>query len=410
MPLAHLVELSALATLILALVTLFIGKGVRAGVPWLKRISLPDAVVGGLLVALLVLILHIALALDLRFDKAVRDLLLLIFFATIGLSAKLRMLATGGRPLLILCLAILLLIFLQNLVGAAVALAFGAHPFYGLLAGGLSFVGGPGTALAWAREAEAAGLEVAPAVGIGAATLATIAGALFAGPISGFLISRHGLRPADRSPSGISFAADEQTPVAAPLAPMKGLEQILLTLLMVSVAVYLGEIINGWAAAGGVMLPGFLTAMLAGIALTNAADALRWPLDLQPIAMGGEIALNLFLAISLMSTPLLAIAAIIGPLLLNTAVQILLILAVAYFVVFRLLGRDYDAAVTTAGFLGFGLASMPVAMATMDEVARRYGPSPKAFLVITLAGAFFVDLANASVAKLFLLLPMFRLG
>ena len=191
---------------------------------------------------------------------------------------------------------------------------------------------------------------------------------------------------------------------------MKGLEQILLTLLMVAVAVYLGEIINGWAAAGGVMLPGFLTAMLAGIALTNAADALRWPLDLQPVAMGGEIALNLFLAISLMGTPLLAIAAIIGPLLLNTAVQILLILAVAYFVVFRLLGRDYDAAVTTAGFLGFGLASMPVAMATMDEVARRYGPSPKAFLVITLAGAFFVDLANASVAKLFLLLPMFRLG
>ena len=215
MPLAHMVELSALATLILALVTLFIGKGVRAGVPWLKRISLPDAVVGGLLVALLVLILHIALAVDLRFDKAMRDLLLLIFFATIGLSAKLRMLATGGRPLLILCLAILLLIFLQNLVGAAVALAFGAHPFYGLLAGGLSFVGGPGTALAWAREAEAAGLEAAPAVGIGAATLATIAGALFAGPISGFLISRHGLRPPDRSPSGISFTAVRAKPPLA---------------------------------------------------------------------------------------------------------------------------------------------------------------------------------------------------
>ena len=415
MPLAHMVELSELATLIVALVTLFIGKGVRAGVPWLKRISLPDAVVGGLLVALLVLILHIALAVDLRFDKAMRDLLLLIFFATIGLSAKLGTLATGGRPLLILCLVIVLLIFLQNLVGAAVALAFGAHPFYGLLAGGLSFVGGPGTALAWAREAEAAGLEAAPAVGIGAATLATIAGALFAGPVIGFLISRHGLRPPDRSPSGISFAAVGQGPAAtplapAPLAPARGLEQILLALLMVAVAVYLGEILNGWAAAGGVMLPGFLTAMLAGIALTNGADALRWRLDLRPVAAGGEIALNLFLAISLMSTPLLAIAAIIGPLLLNTVAQILVILVIAYFVVFRLLGRDYDAAVTTAGFLGFGLASMPVAMATMDEVARRYGPSPKAFLVITLAGAFFVDLANATVAKLFLLLPMFRLG
>jgi len=408
MPMAHMVELSELATLIVALVTLFIGRGVRAGIPGLKRIALPDAVVGGLLVALLILILHLAWAVDLRFDKTMRDLLLLIFFATIGLSAKLAMLAKGGRSLLILCLAILLLIFLQNLVGAAVALAYGAHPFYGLLAGGLSFMGGPGTALAWAREAEAAGLEVAPAVGIGAATLATIAGALFAGPISGFLISRHGLRPQDRGPSAISFAAPEQAP--APLAPKRGLDQILLSLLMVTVSVYLGEIINGWAAAGGLMLPGFLTAMLAGIVLTNAADALRRPLDLEPVAMGGEIALNLFLAMSLMSTPLLAIAAIIGPLLLNAAVQVLVILAVAYFIVFRLLGRDYDAAVTTAGFLGFGLASMPVAMATMDEVARRYGPSPKAFLVITLAGAFFVDLANASMAKLFLALPMFTLG
>jgi len=410
MPLAHMIELSELATLIVALVTLFIGKGVRAGLPWLKRIALPDAVVGGLLVALLVLILHMALAVDIRFGKAMRDLLLLIFFATIGLSAKLGTLATGGRPLLILCLATVLLVFLQNLVGAAVALAFGAHPFYGLLAGGLSFVGGPGTALAWAREAEAAGLEAAPAVGIGAATLAVIAGALLAGPVIGFLISRHGLRPADRSASGISFAAGEQARPATPVAPAPGLEQILLALLMVAVSVYLGEIINGWAAAGGLMLPGFLTAMLAGIAITNAADALHWRLDLAPVAAGGEIALNLFLAASLMSTPLMAIAAIIGPLLLNAVAQILVILVIAYFVVFRLLGRDYDAAVTTAGFLGFGLASMPVAMATMDEIARRYGPSPKAFLLITLAGAFVVDLANAGVAKLFLLLPLFRLG
>jgi len=126
--------------------------------------------------------------------------------------------------------------------------------------------------------------------------------------------------------------------------------------------------------------------------------------------MGGEVALNLFLAISLMGTPLATLLTVALPLTINVLGQLLVIVAIAYFVLFPLLGRDYDAAVATAGFLGFGIASIPVAMATMDEVTRRHGPSPKAFLLITLVGAFFVDLANATVAKLFLLLPLFRLG
>jgi ESS family glutamate:Na+ symporter len=137
---------------------------------------------------------------------------------------------------------------------------------------------------------------------------------------------------------------------------------------------------------------------------------LRIRFDLRPAAAGGEAALKIFLAMSLMSMPIASMSAVILPLLVNIVVQLLVIAAVAYFLLFPLLGRDYDAAVTTAGFIGFGIASMPVAMATMDEVTKRHGPSPKAFLVVTLAGAFFVDLANATLAKLFLLLPGFGLG
>ncbi len=148
--------------------------------------------------------------------------------------------------------------------------------------------------------------------------------------------------------------------------------------------------------------------MLAGAAITNVSDAIGAKLDFVPIERGGEIALQAFLVMYLMSLKLWLLGAAIGPLLANVAIQILVTALIGVLLLFRWLGRDYDAAVTVGGFLGFGLSSMPVAMATMDSVALRYGPSPKAFLLITLAGSFFVDLANAFIVKAFLALPWFR--
>src|SRR5215472_12869997 len=401
------VTFSEIETLIIALIVLFIGKGVRASLPWLQRIDLPDAVVGGLLAAILALVAKTAFGIEFTFGSQLRDLLLLVFFSTIGLSAKLSALIAGGRALLILCVVTVILITLQNLIGAAVAIAWGAHPFYGLLAGGLSFVGGPGTALAWAREAEAAGLEAARAVGIGAATLAVVSGALVAGPVAGHLIKRKNLHPApEEARKFFSTAPDKEGEVGGG----DSLTSLFAALLAIFVSVYLGEKINFWARDNGLVLPGFLCALLAAVALANAADACGLKLQLKPIETGGAVALNLFLAISLTGTPLAAVLTMALPLAINVVAQLLVVIAIAYYLLFPLLGRDYDAAVTTTGFLGFGIASMPVAMATMDEVTKRHGPSPKAFLLITLAGAFFVDLANAMVAKLFLLLPMFKLG
>ena len=160
----------------------------------------------------------------------------------------------------------------------------------------------------------------------------------------------------------------------------------------------------------GLLLPGFLSVMIAGVVITNVADAMKYKLDFAPIEKGGAVALQLFLVMALMSTPLISVAVILVPLALNVIIQVVVTVSIAYFLLFRWLGSDYDAALTSGGFLGFGLSSMPVAMATMDEVGRRYGPSPKAFLLITLAGSFFVDLANAVVAKIFLALPYFSIA
>jgi ESS family glutamate:Na+ symporter len=229
---------------------------------------------------------------------------------------------------------------------------------------------------------------------------------LVSGPITGWLIHRHELRH-DATPTQIPFVDPQEQAPPSTAEDSGSLENILSTILVIAITVLLGDRINAWAKNAGLLLPGFLSAMLAGVFLTNLADWSRLRLQFGPIQKGGEVALNLFLVLSLMGTKLIAVAVILGPLVVNVLLQIVVIAAIAYFVLFRLLGRDYEAAVTVGGFLGFGISSMPVAMATMDEVARRYGPAPKAFLLITLVGSFFVDLVNALVAKVFVALPMF---
>ncbi|MCX7348907.1 MAG: sodium/glutamate symporter, partial [Alphaproteobacteria bacterium] len=252
------------------------------------------------------------------------------------------------------------------------------------------------------------GLVHAHVVAIGAATLATITGALVSGPITGWIIQRHRLKSSSGGPSDLTFAPPPPAD-AERREPGSRTDTLLSTIFLILLAVSVGEKLNEFAAYAGLLLPGFLSAMLAGVLITNVADAVGYKLDFAPIEQGGALALQLFLVMALMSTPLISVAAILVPLMLNVLVQVVVTVLIAYFVLFRLLGRDYDAAVASGGFLGFGLASMPVAMATMDEVGRRYGPSPKAFLLITMAGSFFVDLANAFVAKGFLALPWFAM-
>jgi ESS family glutamate:Na+ symporter len=402
------IELDELQTLIIGMLALFLGRVVRQSIPALRKIDMPNAVVGAMIVALLVLLAQLYMGYDVVFGSRMRDALLLVFFTTIGLSAKFSALLKGGKPLMILCAVTVLALVVQNLSGSLFVMLWGAHPAYGVLAGSLSFVGGPGTAMAWAKELEAAGLPGAQIVGVGAATLAVIAGALVAGPVTGWIVRSHGLYGREPQADEVTFA-ETRDEAKGDAVQTNQIESLLASLFVIAFSVYIGERINILAKDAGILLPGFLSAMIAGVLITNLADLLKYRLDFVPIERGGALALQLFLVTALMATPLISVATILLPLAINVIIQVTVTVAIAYFVLFRLLGRDYDAAVTSGGFLGFGLSSMPVAMATMDEVGRRYGPSPKAFLLVTLAGSFFVDLANAFVAKAFLALPMFAI-
>jgi ESS family glutamate:Na+ symporter len=401
--LATTVSLSNLQTLAVGLLALAVANVIARGIPLLSRVNVPVPVIGGVLVAVAAAVLHRFAGMSVHFAGDLTSFLLLVFFATIGLSAKVSALKAGGRPLVILCVVTVILLVAQNAIGILVAKAVGGHPFYGLLIGSISFVGGPGTAAAWAQEAQKMGLMRAPEIAVGAATLAVLVGALVSGPVTGWIIRRNRLH----GPSGETHAS-WVAPMAAVPAPAPPIEAVMVMLLLIVGAILAGDSANRWAMSAGLMLPGFLTAMLAGAAITNLGDAVGAKIDLLPIERGGEIALQAFLVMYLMSLKLWTLGPAIGPLLANVVIQVLVTVIVGGVLLFRWLGRDYDAAVTVGGFLGFGLSSMPVAMSTMDSVALRYGPSPKAFLLIALAGSFFVDLANAVIVKTFLLLPWFR--
>jgi ESS family glutamate:Na+ symporter len=398
------VTLNELHTFIVGLLALGAGEVLYRKISLLERLGVPAPVVGGVLAAVVVAVLRSVAGIEVEFATGTRDVLLLVFFTAVGLSAKISALRIGGKPLAILCGVTVLVLVVQNLVGVCIALIKGVHPFYGLLVGSLSFVGGTGTAIAWANEGQAMGLEFAPVVALGAATMAVVAGSLVAAPVTVWFIRRRGL-----ATSGTDAKIPWQEPGnQRDERPEATTIQILQGLLLISLAVAGGDSINDWARGAGVLLPGFLTCMLAGVVIANLSDLLRVRLVTRPVERAGTISLQLFLALSLMTLQLWTMAAAVGPLLLTVVIQVTLTTLIAFVVLFPLLGRSYDSAVTAGGFIGFGIAAMPVAFASMEEVTGRFGPSQRAFLLITLAGSFFVDIANAAVTKGFLALPIFR--
>lgn len=391
---AHVYQVETIDGLVVAIVVLFLGMFLTGRIEFLRRYYIPPAVTGGLICSALVALAQLWGNVEVSFDLALRDLLLLAFFSTIGLSAKLGTLAAGGRALVLLTLATGVFLVVQDITGIGVARAFGAHPGYGVIAGSVSFAGGHGTAIAWGKVAEEAGLQGAGELGIAFATFGLIAGGLVGGPVAGYLIRKHDLQPVTADPD-----QEEVEASGDPWSATVKMPDVLVSILLLAICIEVGSLVNRLIFTKGVVLPGFLTSLFVGIVLTNLADVLRIRFNNASIERFGEISLNIFLAMSLMSMKLLVLSAAVGPILVGVAAQMLVITLFAMFIVFRIMGRNYDASVICAGFAGLGLGATPVAIANMSAITSRFGPSAKAFLVVPLVGAFFVDLMNAAVIR-----------
>ena len=384
-------------------IVFFVGAFLTRKVRFLRDFSIPEPVSGGLFIALLIWLWRELSGQEVEFDLAVRDYLLVIFFACIGLNARVSDLVVGGKRLAILLGLTIVFMFMQNAIGATGAFAFGLPLEVGVLLGTASLIGGHGTAIAWGPTIEAqTGFVAAAEIGVAAATLGLILAALLGGPIAKFLVERNRLTPAPEGGNvvGLPF---EQEGVAA-----EGVDHISLmrSMLAAHVAVILGYIANEAIAEAGLKLPLFVPCLMVGIVMSNtiplALPSLPWPARSRSLALVSDYCLSVFLAMSLMSLQLWTLASLGGPLLAVLVAQSIVTAAFIILLFFRIMGGGYDAAVLSAGFAGFGLGATPTAIANMSAVTKRYGPAPIAFIILPLVSAFFVDLANAAIIQIFL--------
>ncbi len=387
-------------TLTLGIVVYLVGVLLTRRIAFLRDYNIPEPVTGGFLAALAFWAFHAATGADLIFEMTTRDRLLVIFFATVGVNARLSDLLAGGKTLIILCVLTVIFVFLQNGVGALGASLFGLPSAAGVIMGSVALVGGHGTTIAWAPAIAAEhGFPAAMETGTAVATLGLVVASLLGGPIAKFLIERGKLiaEAKEAAQGGIAPEAD-----AAPIDKLG----IMQALLVVNVAVILGYLVHGPLTATGIKLPLFVPCLIMGIVLSNSVPLifpkLAWPARSPALSLISAFALSIFLAISLMSMQLWTLAEIAGPLLIVVAMQAVLAVAFILLAIFPLLGRDYQAAVLSAGFTGLSLGATPTAIASMTAVTKHYGPSPNAFIILPLVSAFFVDLVNVVAITLFL--------
>ena len=387
--------------LTVGIVVFFVGVLITQRVEFLRRYSIPEPVTGGFVAALVLWAVHALFRVDIGFDMTTRDKLLVIFFATVGVNARLSDLAAGGRVLGMLCLVTVAFVFLQDTVGTIGAVALGLPKAAGVVVGSMSLVGGHGTAIAWGPTIAAEhGFPAALESGIAVATI-SLDHREPARRSAGEAPDREEPhRGAGRGPE------DGELPPEADAAPIDKMG-VMRAMLAVNVAVILGYLAHAWLTeATGINLPLFVPCLIMGILLSNTVPLifprLHWPAHTAALELVSSYALSIFLAMSLMSMQLWTLAGSAAALFIIVAVQTVVAAAYIYFVVFPALGRDYQAAVLSGGFTGLSLGSTPTAIASMSAITRRYGPSPTAFVILPLVSAFFVDIVNVGAISLFL--------
>ncbi len=397
------IDLDPTQTLAVAILVLLGGSFVLARIRFLRDNNIPVPVVGGILFAVLTTVLYARLDTQISFDMALKNPMMLIFFTTIGLTADFRNLRRGGAQLLLFALVCLVFLTFQNGLGVMVALGLDLHPLFGLLSSSMTLSGGHATGAAYAeRFSHIQNLAGTMELAMACATFGLVIGGFLGGPVAGRLIRKHRLAPGE--PSVAEPAGPSQ---AGPESPITG-ERLLTTLFFVLVCLIVGSALATRLAGGGFTLPSIVWCLFTGVVICNLATFVPLIRVHGPtLELLSTVSLALFLAMALMSLRLWELLSLAGPLLVMLAVQTLGMIAFASFVTFRAMGRRYDAAIIAGGHCGFGLGATPTAVANMEALTLRFGPSPQAFLVVPLMGAFFIDFLNALVIQGYLSLPLF---
>ena len=397
-----MIQLDAVQTLAFGGVVLFAGYALCRLIPVLGRYNIPEPVVGGLVMALIALVAYHFDTTLVAFDTSLQQPLMVAFFTTVGVNASLALLRVSGRQVMVFLALASVFAVLQNLLGISVATAFGLHPLFGVLAGSTTLTGGPATGLAFAPLFEQAGVAGAESIAISSAMAGIICGGVIGGPVITLLIRRFRLRP-ESGVAGVPGGGGAATLQSDEPQDDAGREfAALKSIVIILIAMWAGSWVGQGFAALGLTLPAYIGAMLVGALIRNIDDYTGWiGLSVRSTDVIGNVSLAMFLAVALMNLRLWELSGLALPLMVNLALQIVLVVLFC-IPVFRLMGRDYDAAVMGGGFIGFMLGTTANAMAVMRTLVERYGVAPRAFLVAPLVGAFFIDFTNALIITGFL--------
>lgn len=401
-----MIELNAVQTVAFGGLALFLGYALCRVIPVLGRYNLPAPVIGGLVVALVVLWAHGRDTVLFQFDTALQGPLMIAFFTSMGVNASVALLRISGKQVMVFLALATGFAVVQNLVGIGVATSFGLDPMFGVLAGSATLTGGPATGLAFAPLFEKAGLVGAESIAITSAMAGIVCGGIVGGPAITVLIRRLRLRPDGDQPA-VPAAVAAELDLAVGDGFITDTEakrefNALKSIVVILIAMWAGAWVGKGFDALGLTLPAYIGAMLVGAVIRNFDDRTGWVgLSVQTTDLIGNVCLALFLAVALMNLKLWELSGLALPLVVNLALQVVLVVLFC-IPVFRIMGRDYDAAVMGGGFIGFMLGTTANAMAVMRTLVLRYGLAPRAFLVAPLVGAFFIDFTNALIITGFL--------
>ena len=393
-----MIEVNSYYTLIAATIVLLLGKLMVNKIKFLRDFNIPEPVAGGLVAAICLFSLHAATGIGFQFQKPLQDAFMLIFFTSIGLSADFSRLKAGGIPLVVFTAIVGAFIFVQNIIGVGLASVFGLHPMTGLITGSITLTGGHGTAAGWAPDLIKYGVPAAAELGMASATFGLVAGGIIGGPVARRLINKMGRKPLDSTVSADDQAHDstdnmferaEQTRLITATSAIE-------TLAMFAACLSFAEVMDGLDKQYLFDLPKFVWALFGGVVLRNVlVSAFKFNMFDRAIDVFGNASLSLFLAMALLNLQLWQLTDLAGKVTIILLIQTVVMILYATYVTYVFMGRDYDATVLAAGHCGFGLGATPTAVANMQSITERFGSSHKAFLIVPLVGAFFVDIINA---------------
>lgn len=384
-----IVHFSTIQTMALAVIVFYLGKFLNNKFKFLKNNCIPDAVTGGTLFSFFILLGHETGSFSFIFEDSIKDIFMIAFFTTVGFSASIKLLKKAGLPVLMFLIAAILLAILQNVVGVGMAKILGVSPMIGLATGSLATTGGPGTAGAFGPIMESFGTPGATMVAMATATYALIAGSIIAGPICKRLIEKKNLIQKRVTLEEFQSFNDKSVTLE--------LKNVVPTGFQIIIAMGIGSLISNFLSSLGLVLPPYIGTMFAASIMRNLADETKlFSIDLEVVSVIGNFTLTMFLSMILMNFKLWELKELALPLIIMLIGQTILMGVFAYFITFTLTGRDYDAAIMTGGHCGCGFETTPKALANMEALTEKYLPSPKAFFVIPIVGALFIDFFNAA--------------